>query len=123
MSPNRLEVIDGVGHFRLSGTWRFRQAVQAVGAAIATADQRGLALLLVTTIEATGFEPPTMADRHAMVREWSQAAKGHVAIAMVVPEAFIDPERFGVVAAGNFGMQVSVFTRETDAMDWLLQLR
>lgn len=123
MSQSSLEVMDGIGRFRLSGAWRFPQAVQAIGAAIAKADQLGLARMLIVTTEATGFDPPSMADRHAMVREWSQASMGHVAIAMVVPPAFIDPERFGVVAAGNFGMHGNVFSSESKARAWLLDAR
>ena len=123
MSQSSLEVMDGIGRFRLSGAWRFPQAVQAIGAAIAKADQLGLARMLIVTTEATGFDPPSMADRHAMVREWSQAAMGHVAVAMVVPPAFIDPERFGVVAAGNFGMHGNVFSSESEARAWLLDAR
>lgn len=123
MNQNSFEVIDGIGHFRLSGAWRFPQAVQAIGAAIAKADRLGLSRMLIVTTEATGFDPPSMADRHAMVREWSQAAMGHVAVAMVVPPAFIDPERFGVVAAGNFGMHGNVFSNESEAQAWLLDAR
>lgn len=48
---------------------------------------------------------------------------GHVAIAMVVPPAFIDPERFGVVAAGNFGMHGNVFSNESEAQAWLFDAR
>ena len=123
MNQESFEVMDGVGHFRLSGAWRFPQAVQAISAAIAKADQLGLGRLLIVTAEATGFDPPGMADRHAMVREWGQASMGHVAIALVVPPAFIDPERFGVVAAGNFGMHANVFSNESDAQAWLLDAR
>ena len=123
MSPNSLEVIDGIGHFRLSGEWRFQQAVQAVTAAITQADQLGLARLMLVTIEATGFGPPSIADRHSMVREWAHASMGHIRIAMVVPPAFIDPERFGIVAAGNFGMHGNVFSSEPDALAWLLDAR
>lgn len=123
MSQNSFEVTDGIGHFRLSGAWRFQQAVQAISAAIAKADKLGLSRMLVVITEATGFDPPSMADRHAMVREWGQASRGHVAIAMVVPPAFIDPERFGVVAAGNFGMHGNVFSNESEAHAWLLDAR
>lgn len=87
MNQESFEVMDGVGHFRLSGACRFPQAVQAISAAIAKADQRGPTGLLIVTTEATGFDPPGMADRHAMVREWGQASMGHVAIALVVPPA------------------------------------
>lgn len=119
MSANELESIESIGYFRLSGTWRFRQAVQAISAAIAQADQLGLTRLLVVTLDATGFFPPSMADRHGMVREWAHASMGRVSIAMVVPPAFIDPERFGVVAAANFGMASNVFGCEAEALTWL----
>ena len=72
--------------------------------------------MLVITTEATGFEPPSTADRHGMVREWAHASMGRVAIAMVVLPAFIDSERFGVVAAANFGMASNVFDCEADAL-------
>lgn len=123
MSQNSFEVRGGIGHFRLSGAWRFQQAVQAISAAITKADQLGVARMLIVTTEATGFDPPSTADRHAMVREWGRASMGHVAIALVVPPAFIDPERFGVVVAGNFGMQANVFSNESEAQAWLFDAR
>lgn len=103
-SPNRLQVVEGIGRFRLVGPWGFQQAVQAVKAAVVIAREDDVRRMLVITIEATGFEPPSTADRHRMVRGWTHASMGRVAIAMVVPPAFIDSERFGVVAAANFGM-------------------
>jgi hypothetical protein len=119
---NTLQVVDGVGHFHLRGDWRFHQVVRAVSTVITQADQLGLSRLMLVSIEATGFEPPSMADRHFMAREWAQASMGHVAIAMVVPAAFIDPDRFGVVAAGNFGTHANVFTNEHEALAWLAEL-
>jgi hypothetical protein len=38
---------------------------------------------------------------------------------VVARPEFIDPERFGVVAAANFGLTVQVFEREEDAFAWL----
>ena len=57
-----------------------------------------------------------------MVRQWLEASKGMLKIAFVVPADFIDPEKFGVVAAANFGITADVFTTEDDALDWLRQL-
>ena len=37
-------------------------------------------------------------------------------------ERHIDPERFGVVAAGNFGMEANVFTDERSALRWLREV-
>lgn len=39
MSQSSFEATDGIGRFRLSGAWRFQQAVQAIGTAIAKADR------------------------------------------------------------------------------------
>ena len=58
------------------------------------------------------FEPPTLAQRMAMVRRWAEVADGRLRIAMVAPARFVDPERFGVVAAGNFGLSGQVFLHE-----------
>ena len=116
---NRLQVMDGTGYFRLVGPWGFQGAVQAIAAAVALARDNDIRRMLVVTTGATGFEPPSMADRHGMVREWAHASMGRVSIAMVVPPAFIDPERFGVVAAANFGMASNVFGCEAEALTWL----
>ena len=58
-----------------------------------------------------------------MIREWVNASEGKLKIAVVVPAVFIDPEKFGVVAAANFGMSADVFTSEAEAMSWLRNLR
>lgn len=94
-SPNRLQVVEGIGRFLLVGPWGFQQAVQAVTAAVVLARENDIRRMLVITTEATGFERPSTADRHGMVREWAHASMGRVAIAMVVLPAFIDSERFG----------------------------
>jgi hypothetical protein len=120
MNPDTFEVVDGVAHFRLAGPWGFRQAVQAASAAITRARGLGLARLLIVTTQASGFTPPSVFERHAMARELSVASGSRITVAMVVPAAFIDPERFGVVAAANFGLHLHVFEDETEALEWLL---
>jgi hypothetical protein len=75
--------------------------------------------MLIVCTEQVGFEPPSMVERHAMVRGWADAAHGLVRIAMVVPSAFIDSEKFAVVAAGNFGLAANVFNNEAEALAWL----
>lgn len=37
---------------------------------------------------------------------------------MVVPPEFVDPEKFAVVAAANFGLAANVFNNEADALAW-----
>lgn len=65
------------------------------------------------------FAPPSLVDRLRMVREWADAAEGRLRIAMLARPEFIDPERFGIIAAGNFGLSAQVFDIEADAIAWL----
>lgn len=117
--PNRLEVLDDLGQYRVVGAQNFQQAVRAVTEAVCSCREQGLRKMLIVCTEAVGFEPPSMVERHAMVRAWAEAAHGVVRIAMVVPAEYIDPEKFAVVAAANFGLASNVFYNEADALAWL----
>ena len=115
----RLETIDDVPVARLEATHRvFEEAVALFTTVIHRAVAEGRPHLLLDVVHAS-FAPPGMLERLAMVREWAQAADGRLRIAMVARPEFIDPERFGIVAAGNFGLAGQVFEREADAIAWL----
>lgn len=94
-------------------------AVGLVTEAIVEARRQRLAGLLFVLSGLTGFRSPSIAARHAMVREWANAAEGALRVAMVMPSEFIDPEAFGVVAARNFGLVGGGFITEAEAMAWL----
>jgi hypothetical protein len=115
----QLETVDGVTVVRLAATHRvFAEAVALFTAVIRRMVAEGQPHLLLDVVHA-GFAPPDMLERLAMVREWAQAADGRLRIAMVARPEYIDPERFGIVAAGNFGLAGQVFEREADAIAWL----
>ena len=115
----QLETIDDVPVARLADTHGiFERAVDLVTDAIRRAVAENRPHLLVDVGNA-GFAPPSTVERLRMVREWAGAADGRLRIAMVARPEFIDPERFGVVAAGNFGLAGQVFEREADAIAWL----
>jgi hypothetical protein len=116
-----LERMDGFAAWRPAGNLSFPEAVQAVARTIAQARDEGIGKLLVVGTQVSGFEPPSVAERHQMVREWADVAEGRVIMAIVMPAAFIDPERFGVVAARNFGFSMNVFESESEAIAWLRQ--
>jgi len=40
---------------------------------------------------------------------------------MVARPEFIDPQRFGVIAAANAGLRADVFSSESEAVSWLLR--
>jgi hypothetical protein len=119
----QLEQVDGIGIFRPVGTHRFQKTVALVSEAIVKAKEQGSKKMLVVFHELTGFQPPSLSERHWMIREWVSASGGVLTVALVVPVAFIDPEKFGVVAAANFGVTAEVFTAEADAMAWLRNIR
>jgi len=118
-ASNRLEVVEDVGYCRLSGNHGFQQSVKAIIEAITAAREQGLRSLLVDIVELRGFDAPGIAERHGMVRAWAEAAQGMLRVAMVAPPTFIDPEKFGVVAAANFGLIGNVLRSEAEALAWL----
>ncbi len=122
-ASNNLQVVEGIGYCRLSGNSGFQQSVQAILEAIVAAREQGLRALLVNILEVRGFEPPSIVERHGMVRAWAKAAQGMLRIAIVAPPAFIDSEKFGVVAAANFGLAGNVFSSEAEALAWLSETK
>lgn len=122
-NPIKLEQTDGIHVFRAMGSHRFRQAVALVSEVIVQAREQGAKKLLIVATGLTGFPSPSLSERHWMVREWVDASQGSLIIALVVPAAFIDEDKFGVVAAANFGVTADVFTTETEAMEWLGNIR
>jgi len=119
----RLEIVDGVPVARLTDTHgAFEPAVDLVAGVIRRMVAEGHPHLLLDVADA-GFAAPALVDRLRMVRQWADAADGRLRIAVVAPASFIDHDRFGVVAAGNFGLAAQVFDREADAVAWLLAER
>ena len=115
----RLEIMDDVPVARLLSTQRvFDRAVERVAEFIRETVAKGQPHLLLDVRDAA-FPSPSVVDRMRMVRLWADAADGRLRMVVVARPEFIDPERFGVVAAANFGLTVQVFEREQDAFAWL----
>jgi hypothetical protein len=114
-----LELMDDVPVARLLSTQRvFDRAVERVAELIRETVAKGQPHLLLDVRDAA-FQSPSVVDRMRMVRLWADAADGRLRMVVVARPEFIDPERFGVVAAANFGLTVQVFEREEDAFAWL----
>ena len=113
----------GIGVFRPRTLDSIQHAIRTVTAAIAHARAAGIAKLLVDATALSGVRPPGIGTRHQMAREWAEAAGGELALAVVVRREYIDPEKFGVVVAGNFGLVSNVFDRVEDALEWLRALK
>ena len=115
----QLELIDGVPVARLASTERvFDRAIEQVAQLIRDTVANGQPHLLLD-VRAAAFESPSIVDRMRMVRQWAEAADGRLRIVVVARPEFIDPERFGVVMARNFGLSVQVYECEEDAFAWL----
>jgi len=111
--------MDDVPFARLPSSQRvFERVVDLVAQVIRQAVAQGQPHLLLDVREAA-FDAPTLVDRLHMARQWAEAADGRLRIAVVARPEFIDPERFGVVAAGNFGLAGQVFEQEEEAIAWL----
>ena len=118
-----LEMVDGVPVVRLMATQRLLDhAIDAATVVIRRKVEQGQPHLLLDAKDAS-FDAPSLVDRLRMVRQWAEAAGGRVRIAVVAPPEFIDPERFGVVAAGKFGLAGQVFEGEAEAIAWLHEER
>ena len=116
--PLLLETVDGVPVARLDAVTGFERAVELVAGVIRKAVVQGQPHLLLDARVAP-FGPPSLVERHRMARSWADAADGRLRLAVVVRPDCIDPEHFGVVAAGNFGLAAQVFEVEAEAIAWL----
>jgi len=103
----------------LEGALPAAEVAQRVTEAINAARANGDSRLLVRVDRLTGLPSPSISARHQMIRSWAATSGGVVTIALVARPEHIDPERFGVVTAANFGMRASVFDNEADAVEWL----
>lgn len=118
--PDRLapQHHDGIAVARLPPEAGLEQAIALVADAIRQAAARQQPALLVD-VRAAGFPPPSLVERHRFVRVWAEASGGRLCVALVARPDFIDAERFGVVAAANFGLIGQVFEGEDEARGWL----
>lgn len=121
-SPYAFEMVDGIACLRLAGTYRFEAATALVTSALAQAFMQRHERLLVVATDVVGFDSPDIPARHQMMRHWAAAAQAWVRLALVVRAEMIDPEKFGVIAARNFGFVTDVFESEHEALDWLRML-
>ena len=121
--PVNFEWKEGYAVCRLAGRVSLQQAVELAKAAIVAAREQNVGRLLVDAAGLTGFEPPSLTDRYYMAREWADAARGLVRVAMVVQPHLIDPQKFGVTVAANFGLSADVFSSEVQAIDWLTNVQ
>jgi hydroxybutyrate-dimer hydrolase len=116
---HNFERIAGVAVFRLSREASPDQIRRLTISAIKAARQQELDQLLVVIPPRTPQRHYSIPFRHSVMREWAEAAAGMMRVAIVIRPESIDPQRFGIVVAKNFGTDMNVFTAEADALAWL----
>lgn len=112
------EMTDDIAIFRPAGEVALEKMVKIVTSAITLAREQQIHKLLVNTTALTGFKSPTLAARYYFVQEWASAARGGVYFALVTRPEMIDPRKFGITVAANFGLTAEVFTTEDEALAW-----
>lgn len=116
----KVEVLETYCRLRLPDTGSLVDVVESVTHAIVFCRRRRSSRLLADLTRVPRSISPTFMDRYLLAEEWSKAAAGEVAVAIVAHPEQIDPRKFGIGVATNFGMLVDVFTSEGPALDWLL---
>jgi hypothetical protein len=114
-----LDMVGDIAVFRPRASMPIDQAIWLVKSAIESAREQQIRKLLVVASGLEGFESPSIATRHMLAREWAGAAGGAVQIAVVAKPEMIDPQKFGVVVAAQFGALTNAFATEADAITWL----
>jgi hypothetical protein len=119
-SGQQVEAHTGYAVFAPAGRASLGQMVDQVHDIIRYALEQQMGRLLIDLTHLTGFENPSLPDRYWIVRKWASTAGSRVDLALVLEARYIDPDRFGVKVAVNFGMRADVFTSRSDALTWLL---
>lgn len=114
-----VEIVGSIAITRLAGVYTFPNAVAQITSAILRTRELDSGKLLIVTTQIAGFDSPSIAARYDMAREFADAARGHVRVAMATRPEFIEPDKFAVIAARNFGLVSDVFESEENARAWL----
>src|SRR6478672_8921289 len=115
----RLEIIEGICHIRHRGEYTLVEAVELVKRAIAYCREREISKLLFDGRGLVGLPIPSLIDRFLMVEEWALEGRRMVMVVLVVDSRFIDPQKFGVKVATEFGLTADIYDSETAAFHWL----
>jgi len=115
------DFIDDIAVFRIVGEFTLPVGIELIRKGIAQAREQRISRLMVVVTETAGYGVPSLSMRLSMMRQWADAAGGTIRLVMVCRPEFIDPHKFGITMAANFGMVANVFETEGEALNWLRQ--
>jgi hypothetical protein len=71
-------------------------------------------------VDATAYDVvPTILERYELASHAVKISAG-LRVAVLISQAFLDPNKFGIMVAQNRGLTVDAFTDREEAVDWLL---
>ena len=117
-ATGHIEIVRDCAYSHPVGRVPLDGAMALLAQAVAHAREHRIPKLLVNAV-GLDFPSPSLPERYFLARKLAATAQGEVQLALVVHAHMIDPERFGVMVARNAGMNVEVFSVETEALDWL----
>src|SRR4051794_18187265 len=105
--------------YRPQGVATAGELAHMIGDVLAHAIQGGLREALVDITEMGGFESPGPAFRRWAVGLWADAARGLMRVAIVAREEHVCPNKTGLLAAAEEGLNANIFVDEWLAVAWL----
>jgi hypothetical protein len=105
--------------FRIEPTGNLRETAESIAATLAQARASGARRVLLDLRALAGAPAPGLGQRHELITAWARAAGGELVLAVVAPDALLDPERFGVHVAEAAGLRAEAFLDDAPARAWL----
>ena len=117
--PEPFYVEDGIVIFRPKGEVSIEGLTELVDDAIETCRKAGVKGFVADLCDLRGFPVPSAVDRLLAISQWAATSDSRVAVAVVISEDKVDPEKLGVLIAKNRGMDAEVFSYRHEAMAWV----
>lgn len=121
-TPVQFEMQRGYAVFRVAGPVTAEAAAaipEDIVAAITAAREHRIHNLLVDISRLGAVDPPNVATRYFIIREWADVSRGMVRVALVAEASLLDPEKFSTLVAANLGFSYDSFASEPEAVAWL----
>ena len=113
------EAREGRGFYRPTGTVSAGELADLIAAALERARAEAVRDVVISMVALTGFTSPGPAYRRWVARRWAHVAGPELRVAVVAREEHICPEKTGLLAAAEEGLQAYICTTEDEAVAWL----
>jgi hypothetical protein len=119
LEEREYEQVGQRGVFRPTGVATAGQLAHLIADVLSQALGNGLRDVLVDIRSVSGFESPGPAFRRWAVGLWAREVAGAVRVAIVARHELICPQKTGLLAAAEEGLNAGIFEQEPEAIAWL----